>query len=155
MEFVSFKHMVQIKKSTRPISAAEIKRGWHIFDMAGKTLGRVVPEIATLLQGKHKVAYAPYLDTGDHVVVINAEKVQVTGKKTDQKEYEKFSGYPGGLKTLTFKQMMERRPEDVVRYAVSGMLPKNKHRDQRLARLHIYKGEHHPYSEKFEASNQS
>ncbi|MFA9288801.1 MAG: 50S ribosomal protein L13 [Weeksellaceae bacterium] len=141
--------MTHLTHTTRSIKAKEINRKWHLVDANGKTLGRISPDISTKLQGKHKVEYVPNIDMGDHIVVINADKVKVTGKKAEQKEYERYSGYPGGLKTLTFNQMMDRNPEEVIRRAVSGMLPKNKLRDPRLARLHVYKGEQHPHKAEF------
>ena len=140
--------MPVVKRSTRPITESEIKREWHLLDAKGKVLGRLAPIISNLLQGKSKRTYAPYLDGGDFVVVINAEAITFTGKKGLQKEYDKYSGYQGGRKTLTLDEMMEKKPTQVLNEAVSGMLPKNKHRDPRLARLFIYKGEAHPYSHK-------
>lgn len=137
--------MVRISHATKPISAKDIQRAWHIIDLDGKVLGREIPRIADLLQGKHKVNFAPYLDSGDNVVIINAAKLVVTGKKAQQKEYTNFSGYPGGLRNVSFEHMMEKKPEEVVRHAVSGMLPKNKLRDRRLARLHIYADAKHPF----------
>jgi len=143
--------MPNIKKSTRPISSTEIVRNWHIVDFGHKVLGRGVTEIASLLQGKNKREYVAYLDMGDNVVVINAEKVQITGKKSSQKIYEKYSGYQGGRKTLSFNEVLARDPRRIIREAVSGMLPKNKHRDPRLSRLHIYNDDSHPFQDKFKA----
>lgn len=141
--------MVHVRKTTRPISEKEISRGWHIVDVSKKHLGREIPEIAKFLQGKHKVSYVQNLDMGDYVVVINAKEVQLTGKKDSQKEYTYYSGYPGGLRSVTFKEMMKKNPKEVIRHAVSGMLPKNKMRDPRLARLYIFEGSEHPYGDKF------
>jgi large subunit ribosomal protein L13 len=137
--------MVQLSQSTNPISAKTIQRKWHVVDAAGKVLGRVATEIAVLLTGKSKVNYVPNLDMGDHVIVINAKDVRVTGRKLMQKEYQRFSGYPGGLKEIPMFRMMENNPENVIRHAVSGMLPKNKLRDPRLARLHVFADEHHTF----------
>lgn len=137
--------MVSITKSTKPISATNINRTWHIINLEGQVLGRAAQEISTILQGKKKVTYAPYLDAGDNVVVINARKVVVTGKKAVSKEYTRYSGYPGGLTTETFAELIVRRPDEVIRHAVSGMLPKNKLRDRRLARLHIFPDAKHDF----------
>lgn len=131
--------------STKPVSAKEIQRKLVIIDVTDKVLGRVSTEIVDLLTGKRKVNYVPYLDMGDTVVIINASKVKVTGKKMQTKEYDRYSGYPGGRTTMTMKELMERKPEDIIRNSVSGMLPKNKLRKQRMARLFIYSGDQHPY----------
>ena len=125
--------MVQTSKSTRSISSKEISRSWHLIDLKGKTLGREIPRISELLQGKQKVSYVPYLDNGDFVVVINSTEVKVTGKKESQKEYTYYSGYPSGLREVTYKEMMKKNPNEIIRHAVSGMLPKNKLRDVRLS----------------------
>ena len=139
--------MTHTTTSTRSVTAKEIERSWHLVDLDGKTLGRELTLMATYLQGKNKRNYAPYLDCGDHVVVINADKVKVTGKKLQQKEYDNYSGYPGGRKTIKLGQALIRDSKKVVRYALSGMLPKNKLRDVRLARLHIYENDKHPHTE--------
>jgi len=139
--------MTHITKSTRSVKAKEIKRSWHLVDLSGKILGRELTHMATLLQGKHKRNFVPYLDCGDHVVAINAGKVNVTGKKVKQKEYDRYSGFPGGRKTIKLGQALVRNPQQVVRHAVSGMLPKNKLRDVRLSRLHIYEDDVHPHTE--------
>lgn len=144
--------MAQQTKSTRAISEREVVRNWHIIDVKGKVLGREIPRITELLQGKHKVTYVPYLDSGDYVIVINAKTVEVTGKKASDKEYKYFSGYPNGLKVVKFKDMQAQNPKEIIRHAVSGMLPKNKHRDQRLARLYIYENEQHPHADKMVTS---
>ncbi|MBP7967201.1 50S ribosomal protein L13 [Candidatus Woesebacteria bacterium] len=145
--------MAQQTKSTRPVSEKDVVRKWHIIDVKGKTLGREIPRISELLQGKHKVTYVPYLDSGDYVIVINAKGVGLTGRKEQDKEYKYFSGYPNGQKVVKFKDMLARNPKEIVRHAVSGMLPKNKHRDQRLARLYIFENEQHPYADKLANSN--
>ncbi len=141
--------MAQLTKSTRSISSKEISRSWHLIDLKGKTLGREIPRISELLQGKHKINFVPYLDNGDFVVVINAKEIEVTGKKPSQKEYKYYSGFPGGQRVVTLKEMMARNPKEVIRHAVSGMLPKTKLRDTRLSRLHIFEGAEHPFSDKF------
>ncbi|OGK11874.1 50S ribosomal protein L13 [Candidatus Roizmanbacteria bacterium RIFCSPLOWO2_01_FULL_37_12] len=140
--------MVSLTHSTKSAKHKEIKRNWHLVDVKGKILGRVVPNAAKLLQGKHKVDYSQYLDCGDYVVVTNARYVTVSGKKSQFKLYTSYSGYPGGLKTLNFEQLLNKNPGKLIRHAVSGMLPKNKLRDRRLARLFIFADEKHPYKEK-------
>jgi large subunit ribosomal protein L13 len=141
--------MKTVKQSTQSIKESEIQREWHIFDMSTKPLGRIIPEIARFLQGKHKKNYVSYLDMGDNVVVINASRILISGNKAKTKEYTYFSGYPGGLRRVTFQTLKETKPVEIVRHAVAGMLPKNKHRDRRLARLFVFKDEKHPYSDKF------
>jgi large subunit ribosomal protein L13 len=141
--------MTEQTKSTRAISSKEITRSWHLIDLQGKTLGREIPRISELLQGKHKINYVPYLDNGDFVVVINAKEVKVTGKKASQKEYQYYSGYPGGKKSVPYKEMMIKNPREVIRHAVTGMLPKTKLRDTRLSRLYIFEGAENPHSDKF------
>lgn len=136
----------KLTKQTKPISINEIKRNWYLIDVKNKVLGRVTPKIAWLLQGKNKSNYVSYLDNGDYVVVINAEKVKFTGKKLDQKIYTHYTGYPGGLKIITLKELMKKSPEKVIINAVSGMLPKNKFRDQRLKRLFVFKDENYTFN---------
>ena len=125
--------------------AGDLKPGWHVLDAEGRTLGRLSSEIAVLLQGKHKPEYVPYLNTGDFVVVINAEKVRVTGKKLEQKMYYRHSGYPGGLKERTLADVLERTPTRVIEHAVKGMLPKNSIGRRMLSRLKLYVGGEHPH----------
>jgi large subunit ribosomal protein L13 len=141
--------MAKVTQSTKPVSEKEIKREWKLVDLKGQVLGRAVNSIATYLQGKNKSNYVPYLDMGDNVVVINAQKVELTGRKAESKEYTLFSGYPGGLRKVSFENLIKNDPEKVVRHAVSGMLPKNKLRDQRLARLHVFAGAEHTFTDKF------
>jgi len=141
--------MTGLTLSTKPVREKDIKRGWHLVDVSGKVLGRVSPEIAKLLQGKHKSNYSSFLDVGDNVVVINAAKVTVSGKKEKTKIYRHYSGFPGGLKTEYFTKLIKENPAKVVRSAVSGMLPKNKLRDKRLKRLFVFADENHPYKNKF------
>jgi large subunit ribosomal protein L13 len=130
---------------TYSTKARDIERKWHVIDASGKVLGRVATEIAQLLKGKHKPIYAPHMDTGDFVVVINASKVRVTGKKEEQKLYYHHSGYPGGLKTASFAQMMETNPTKVIQHAVKGMLPHNRQGRAMARRLKVYAGSTHPH----------
>ncbi|KPJ70650.1 50S ribosomal protein L13 [Microgenomates bacterium DG_75] len=136
-------------KKTKVTKAREIKRSWHLIDVKGKMLGRVGTQIARLLIGKDKVYYVPNLDCGDYVVVVNAANVEISGRKRKQKLYRRHSGYPGGFRELTFAQLMKRDSRKVIRQAVNGMLPKNKLRDKRLARLKIFTDDRHPYQDKF------
>ncbi|MBI2641871.1 50S ribosomal protein L13 [Candidatus Roizmanbacteria bacterium] len=142
--------MTRLTQSTKPVKGHQIKRNWHLLDIKDKVLGRAVTNIARLLQGKHKVDYVPYLDTGDYVVVTNAKSVKVTGRKASSKMYLHYSGYPGGLKSVTFNTLMQKNPAVVIHRAVSGMLAKNKFRKRRLTRLFIFPEEKHPYSDKLE-----
>lgn len=141
--------MVQLTQSTKPISEKIIMRNWHLIDVRKKFVGRIVPQIVHLLQGKHKTTYVSNLDGGDYVVVINAKEVAISGKKAKTKIYTSYSGYPGGLKSKTFNELIESNPAYIIERAVLGMLPKNKLRDRRMARLFIYAGSNHPYKEKF------
>jgi large subunit ribosomal protein L13 len=123
----------------------EIERRWYVVDAEGKTLGRLATQIADALRGKTKPQYTPHVDTGDFVVVVNAEKIAVTGKKLDDKIYYRHSGYPGGLKHRTLREQLDRRPTEVLRAAVKGMLPKNKLAARQLTKLKIYAGPEHPH----------
>ena len=123
----------------------EVKRNWYLVDASGKTLGRLASKIAVLLMGKHKKEYTPHVDNGDFVVVINAEKIHVTGKKLEKKIYYKHTGYMGYLKETPLKDMLAKKPEEVIRLAVRGMLPKNRLRDRRMKRLKVYAGPEHPH----------
>lgn len=125
--------------------ANEIERRWWVVDAEGKPLGRIATEIARVLRGKHKPMYTPHLDTGDHVVVVNAEKVMLTGNKADQKTYFRHSGYMGGEKHIPFKRMIASRPERVIELAVKGMLPKNNLGRQMRQKLRVYAGAEHPH----------
>ena len=125
---------------------AELKPEWRVINAEGKTLGRLSSEIATLLQGKHRAGYVPYLNTGDYVVVINAEKIRVTGNKLEQKKYYRHSGYQGGLKETTLQELLATYPERVIQQSVKGMLPKNTPGKRMLSRLKVYAGENHPHS---------
>lgn len=128
--------------------AKEIQRHWHLVDMGDQVLGRTATRIATLLIGKHKPVYASHIDCGDYVIVVNAGKLRLTGKKPVQKMYYRHSGYPGGFKQIPFWKMMARDPRRVVELAVRGMLPKNKLRDARLQRLKVFADANHPYGDK-------
>ncbi|HEU5243922.1 MAG TPA: 50S ribosomal protein L13 [Gaiellaceae bacterium] len=123
----------------------EITREWYLVDAEGKTLGRLATQIADTLRGKRKPQFTPHVDTGDFVVVVNAEKIQVTGNKLDQKRYYRHSGYPGGLRSRTLREQLERRPTEVLRVAVKGMLPKNRLARQQITKLKIYAGPEHPH----------
>jgi large subunit ribosomal protein L13 len=138
---------------THVTKASEIKREWHLIDFKDQNLGRTASFIAELLIGKHKANYAPNLDAGDYVVVVNAEKLSVTGKKRSDKMYRRHSGYPGGFKEYTLDQVMVKDPRKVIKLAVSGMLPKNKLRDPRLKRLKIFTGQEHPYEKLIRTDN--
>lgn len=122
-----------------------IERNWYVIDAANQRLGRLASEIAVVLRGKNKPTYTPHLDTGDFVVVINAEKVSVTGKKSNQKLYRRHSGRPGGMKTETFTQLQARIPERIIEQAVKGMLPKNTLGRQLFTKLKVYAGSEHPH----------
>ena len=125
--------------------AAAIERKWFVVDAEGKTLGRLATEIARILRGKHKPIFTPYLDTGDYVIVVNAEKVKVTGKKLDQKIYYHHSGYVGGMKETTLKEMLAKKPERVMEHAVKGMLPKGPLGRQMYKKLFVYAGPEHKH----------
>lgn len=123
----------------------EIARKWFVVDAAGQPLGRLASRVARILIGKENPKYTPFIDTGDHVVVINAEQVKITGMKTDQKVYHRYTGYPGGLRSENLKKRMVRKPELVIEQAVSRMLPKNKLGKQMFTKLKVYKGDKHPH----------
>lgn len=125
---------------------ADVQRKWYIVDAEGKTLGRLATEIATVLRGKHKVTFTPHVDGGDFVVVVNAEKVVLTGKKLDQKLYRYHTGYVGGLKEITYREMMAKKPEEVISHAVSSMLCKNKLRKRMMTRLRVFAGPNHDHA---------
>lgn len=135
-------------KMTKATKAKDIKRSWHLVDVNGKILGRISSGIAALLMGKSKPYYVRNLDCGDYVVAINASGVKVTGKKETDKKYYRHSGYPGGLKVKTIKEIRKAKPEEIIRHAVRGMLPQNKLRDRMLTRLFVYKDKSHPYTDK-------
>jgi large subunit ribosomal protein L13 len=131
---------------TYTTKAADITRSWHVVDADGATLGRLATEVAALLRGKHKATFSPHLDTGDPVIVVNAAKVRVTGNKLQAKRYVRHSGYPGGLRSETLEALLSRRPEEVVRRAVRGMLPQNRLGEQMARKLHVYAGGDHPHA---------
>jgi large subunit ribosomal protein L13 len=125
---------------------ADRQRDWYVVDAEGQTLGRLATRIADALRGKRKPEYTPHVDTGDFVVVVNAEKIHVTGDKLEQKRYWRHSGYPGGIKSRTLREMLERRPEEVIRKAVKGMLPRNRLARKQLTKLKVYAGPDHPHA---------
>jgi large subunit ribosomal protein L13 len=124
---------------------SDVTQRWYVVDAEGKTLGRLATQIADTLRGKHKPEYTPHIDTGDFVVVVNAEKIGVTGKKLDDKIYYRHSGYPGGLRQRTLREQLQRRPTEVLRAAVKGMLPRNKLARAQIRKLKIYTGPEHPH----------
>jgi large subunit ribosomal protein L13 len=125
---------------------ADITRAWHVVDADGLVLGRVATEVARVLRGKHKPIYAPHVDTGDHVIIVNADKIVLTADKAEKKMVYRHSGYPGGLKSQTYANLLEVKPADAVRKSVRGMLPKNRLGRQMLKKLKVYTGPHHPHS---------
>ena len=130
---------------TYSTKAKDIEREWLVIDAADRTLGSVATQAASLLSGKHKPIYAPYIDTGDYVVVVNAAKVTVTGKKAEQKIYYRYSGYPGGLKSQSFKELLSKNPSRVIELAVKGMLPHNRLGRAMFKKLRVYPGDKHPH----------
>lgn len=124
----------------------DIKRAWYLVDAKDKILGRLASKVASVLRGKDKVIYSPHQDTGDEVIVINASKITVTGKKATQKVYKRYSAYPGGLNIETLETVLKKRPEHVIRHAVRGMLPKNKLGDKLIKKLKVYAGQTHPHA---------
>lgn len=135
---------VKIQK-THFTTPDEIERKWFVVDAQGQTLGRLASRIAQILRGKHKPQFVPNLDVGDHVIVINMEKIHVTGRRLDQKMYYRHTGYPGGLRSLSLRQMLDKHPERVMRFAVKGMLPKGVLGRDMLRKLKVYAGEEHPH----------
>ena len=139
-------------RTTFIAKTAEIERKWYVVDAEGQTLGRLASQVAAVLRGKNKPIYTPHLDTGDYVIDINADKIAVTGKKLDQKLYRRHSEYTGGFKETTLKEMMNKKPEEVIKHAVKGMLPKNTLGKNMLKKLHVYAGaEHNHEAQKPEA----
>jgi len=137
---------------TYATKAKDIERQWHVIDASGKTLGRLTTQIATLLMGKHKPQFAPYLDCGDYVVVLNASKVKITGNKARQKTYYRHSGYPGGLKAMNFEKMLQTHPDRVIENAVKGMLPHNRLGNAMIKKLKVYEGNSHPHEAQISSS---
>ncbi|MBI2877875.1 MAG: 50S ribosomal protein L13 [Candidatus Tectomicrobia bacterium] len=124
----------------------DVDRRWYLVEAQGKVLGRLATEVARVLRGKHKPIFTPHVDTGDHVIIINAEKVQLTGRKLEEKLYYRYSGYPGGLTSMTAKKMLQVKPERLVELAVRGMLPKNRLSRAVLKKLKVYAGPEHPHA---------
>ena len=138
-----YAHHTWTTHSTRP---AEATHDWFVVDAAGQTLGRLASRISQVLQGKHKAAYTPHTDTGDFVIVLNADKIVLTGRKLDQKQYHHYSGNPGGLRSATARQVLATKPEQVIEAAVQGMVPRNRLGKQMLKKLKVYAGATHPHS---------
>jgi large subunit ribosomal protein L13 len=138
--------MSTVATKTYVAKPTDREREWVLLDANGRTLGRLATQIADLLRGKRKPAYTPHIDTGDFVVVINADKVAVTGNKRADKRYYRHSGYPGGLRSRSFDEMMARRPEEVIRLAVKGMMPRNRLSRKQITKLKIYAGADHPHA---------
>ena len=136
---------------TYSVKASDIKRNWWVIDASGETLGRIATQIAKLLRGKGKPMYAPHLDVGDFVVVVNAAKVRVTGKKAEEKVYYRHTQYPGGLKSTTFAEVLKTHPTRIIEHAVKGMLPHNRQGRAMLRRLKVYAGDTHPHQAQVEA----
>lgn len=124
----------------------EVESDWFVVDATDKVLGRLATEVARRLRGKHKAEFTPHVDTGDYMVVINADKIRVTGKKTTDKIYYRHSGYPGGLKSISFEKLLDKKPEKIIELAVKGMLPKNKLGRQMYKKLKVYAGSEHPHT---------
>jgi len=137
---------LKMMRTTRFPKPSDIERKWYLLDAKGKVLGRLASEIAQILRGKRKSLYAPNIDTGDHVVVINADKVVLTGNKEQKKAYYRHSGYPGGLKEIPYLKMKESRPEEMIIHAVKGMLPHNRLGRAMIKKLHVYSGSEHPHA---------
>ena len=131
---------------TYAAKASEVQREWRVVDADGATLGRLATQVATLLRGKHRATFSPHLDTGDPVVIVNAAKIRVTGKKLTDKLYIRHSGYPGGFRAENLERLLQRRPEEVIRRAVRGMLPQNRLGEQMMRKLHVYAGSEHPHA---------
>ena len=147
------KQDLQLLHKTFQPTEKEVKRDWQLVDAKDQVLGRIATQIAMKLMGKDKVTYSPHMDNGSHVVVINAGQIRVTGKKADQKKYFGHSGYPGGFKEVSYKDMKEKHPTRILELAVKRMLPVNRLRDKRMARFFISLNEKNPYKEKFEVKN--
>ena len=132
--------------STYTPKASEIERSWHVVDAEGLVLGRLATEVARVLRGKHKPTFTPHLDTGDHVVIVNADKVVLTAGKAHKKLVHRHSGYPGGLRSETYADLLARRPEEALRRSIQGMLPKNRLGRQMIRKLKVYRGPDHPHA---------
>jgi large subunit ribosomal protein L13 len=134
-----------VKKYTYSARKSDNQGNWGVVDANGAVLGRLATAVASRLQGKHNPLYSPHVDTGDWIVVINADKIVLTGRKLDQKQYHRHSGYTGGLKSITAGDLKEKKPEDLIRFAVKGMLPKNRVGKKQLKKLKVYAGDQHPH----------
>ena len=137
--------MKTLSFSTKSLRKEDVKRQWYIIDAEGEVVGRLCTKIAHVLRGKHKPDYTPHVDNGDFIIVVNAEKARFTGAKLDQKEYVTYSGYPGGQKRKTAREMLDKKPVNVIEHAVKGMLPKNKLGDKMFKKLFVYEGSAHPH----------
>ena len=137
--------MSKLHFTTKHANAATVKRTWYVVDGTNQTVGRMCSRIAAVLRGKHKASYTPHFDAGDFVIVINADKVVFTGNKLEEKEYDHFTGYPGGLKVESAKNLLARRPENIVERGVKGMLPKNRLGRKMFKKLFVYAGAEHPH----------
>jgi large subunit ribosomal protein L13 len=135
-----------MRTKTYSAKASDIQREWRVVDADGATLGRLASQIAVILRGKHRTSFTPSLDTGDPVIVLNAGKIKVTGNKLKDKMYVRHSGYPGGFRAENLERLLERRPEEVIRRAVRGMLPQNRLGEQMMRKLHVYTGGEHPHA---------
>jgi large subunit ribosomal protein L13 len=131
---------------TQSAKNEEVERKWYVIDADGEVVGRLCTKIASMLRGKHKPSYTPHIDTGDNIIIINAEKVRFTGSKLDQKVYQRYSGYPGGQKERTAREMMQKKPIAIIEKAVRGMLPKNRLGRQMFRKLYVYEGTEHPHA---------
>jgi large subunit ribosomal protein L13 len=140
-----FYHSGRILMSTYFPKPGEIVRKWYVVDANEQTLGRLASQVARILMGKENPQYTPFLDTGDHVIVVNAEKIHTTGMKSEQKQYHHYTGYPGGLRTEDYRKRLARKPERIIEDAVRRMLPKNKLAAHMLSKLNVYKGDKHPH----------
>ncbi len=147
--------LLQTNMKTFQPTQKDIKRSWHLVDANGKILGRMATEIAIFLMGKHKPTYSDHMDSGDYVVVVNASKVKLTGKKALQKKYFRHSGYPGGFREISFEKMEREQPEKVIEHAVFGMLPDNRLRRDRMVRLKVFADSRHTYEDKFRKESSS
>lgn len=135
------------------VKVSDVKRKWHLVDASNKSLGRVATQVVQFLIGKNKAIYTPYMDTGDNVVVVNAKRALLTGKKEKQKKYYRHSGYPGGLKTKTASQVRNEKPEHLMKHAIVGMMPKTKLGREMIKKLYIFQDSEHPYESKFNDPN--
>ncbi|MEW6725052.1 MAG: 50S ribosomal protein L13 [Bacillota bacterium] len=133
-------------KTTYMAKSEDVNRKWYVVDATGQTLGRLASRVAAILRGKHKPIYTPHVDTGDHVIVVNADKVVLTGKKLGQKLYKRYSGYPGGLKEITYEKLMKTHPERAIEHAVKGMLPHTRLGRKMGKKLRVYAGPEHPHA---------